>query len=71
MGKYCDICKKHEKDVVEGIEEVRIINIVEGKWYSGHIADMCQHCREDIFCYQDKMPSDFNSKRFLDEWKHK
>lgn len=59
MGKYCDICKKKEDEVnADGIKEVRIVNYVNGKWYSGHKADLCSSCMEDIFCYQDKMPSD-------------
>jgi hypothetical protein len=58
MGKYCDLCGDTDKEVsCDGIKHVSIHNLIDGKWYSGHHADLCPSCREKVFCCQDKIPS--------------
>ena len=61
MGVYCDICGVKDKEYKnpEGITKVTIQNYVNDKWYSAHEGNLCFKCREDVFCFQDKMPSKF------------
>ena len=65
MGKYCDICKKTDKELDKmnkHIQEMRTIEIIDDEVYSKHAGHVCEICREDILCYLDKLPTWFDSK---------
>jgi len=69
MGKYCEMCGKKDKELSNPITHVHIDNYVDGDWYSSHKADLCQSCREIIFCCQDKIPSGFTSIQGEEKYK--
>ncbi len=58
MGKYCDVCGVKEKDIKQmngKIQNMHIIEYINGKCYSKHEGDVCPECREKILCGLDKL----------------